>query len=118
MSKHDPEVVDDSEVLRDAFEEPEEPMNVKSGGAILGALIVAVASSVLNHLWDGSNSKESTLNATASAVAALNTKVEGLADQVKQLTEQPYVRRDEFEGRVSGLEQRVNLIERPQQQRR
>lgn len=94
-------------------------MNVKENtwsGLIIG-VTVGVVTTWCGHLMDGSKDKDVILNSTATSVAALKISVEDLGEQVKRLTEQPYVRRDEFESRVSGLEQRVGNIERDQQPR-
>lgn len=89
----------------------EEPMNVKAAGfgpALLAGLAAALGTTVINRLFD-----HTTDTTTATAIARLEVQVSGLSDQVSQLTKQPYVRREEFENRVSGLERRVDRVERP-----
>jgi len=92
-----------------------EPMNEKSasmGPAITAAIIVAVCDVGVKYMWD-----RATDASTATALAELRTNVANLSTQLTDLTRQPYVRREEYESRVSGLEQRVNYVEREQQQR-
>lgn len=85
-------------------------MNVKES-SWFPALAVGIVISVVQLYV----AKQSDRGDTLVAVA---TKVEYLTAAVKQLTEQPYVRREDLsnvEGRVSGLEQRVSIIEREEQ---
>ena len=96
-------------------------MNAKSGGwgpTIVVGVVVGGCSSVIGHWLDSGTTKETVLNNTVSALVEVKTQVANLADEVKQLREQPYVRREEFEGRVSGLDRRVSDIERNEQSRR
>ncbi len=113
---HEP--VDDSEVLREAFEEK---MNAKNGGwgpTIVVGLVVGAGSTIISHWLDSGTNKEAVLNNTVTALVEVKTQVSNLADEVKQLREQPYVRREEFESRFTGLEGRVGNIERTEQSRR
>ena len=112
---HHETAVDYSEILRESFEEP---MNNKGSGwgpSMASALIVVVVTSALNHVWDGSNDRDKTLTEAVKSIGQLETKVSDLSEQVKRLTEQPYVRRDELESRLSGFDQRISDVERGQQ---
>lgn len=77
-----------------------------TGGVIVGVL-VSVANAWMSH--DGSRN---------DTLVEVRTKVEYLTASVNKLTEQPYVRRDEFqtgvaaiEGRLTGLNGRVDQLE-------
>jgi hypothetical protein len=92
----------------------DEPLNAKGNdwvATIVGGLIVGVCVSFSNRWFSSDNDNTKTLVEVA-------TKVEYLAGQVNKLTEQPYVRRDEFESniksvqnRVTGLDERVDRLE-------
>lgn len=78
---------------------------------ITGGVIVGVLVSASNAWFSRDNSRNDTL-------VEVKTKVDYLTDSVNKLTEQPYVRRDEFqagvatlEGRLTGLDGRVNQLE-------
>lgn len=71
-----------------------------SGGVIVG-LLVSVANAWLSH----DSSRNDTL-------VEVKTKVEYLTASVNKLTEQPYVRRDEFKAGVDSLSERVTGLER------
>lgn len=77
-----------------------------TGGVIVG-VFVSAANAWMSH--DGSRN---------DTLVEVRTKVEYLTASVNKLTEQPYVRRDEFqagvatlEGRLTGLDGRVNQLE-------
>jgi len=83
----------------------EEPMNVKKDSGWFPALAVGIVISVVQLYV----AKQGDRNDTLVAVA---TKVEYLTAAVKQLTEQPYVRRDEFQSGIAGVENRVTGLEK------
>jgi hypothetical protein len=99
----------------------EEPMNVKGGdvqtsilAGVLVGLVVAAGSIGITRAVD---SRDET--ATAAAIATLTERVSALNAQVTKLTEQPYVRREEYlgvlggiENRLAGIEQRISNHER------
>lgn len=92
----------------------DEPLNAKGNdwvATIVGGLIVGICVSASNRWFSSENDNTKTLVEVA-------TKVEYLAGQVNKLTEQPYVRRDEFKSgvesiqdRVTGLDERVLRLE-------
>jgi hypothetical protein len=78
---------------------------------ITGGIIVGVLVSVVNAWFSHDSTRNDTL-------VEVRTKVEYLTTSVNKLTEQPYVRRDEFaagvstiENRLTGLDGRVNQLE-------
>lgn len=107
-----PENDDYASELRGVDED--ETLNAKGNdwvATIVGGLIVGVCVSATNRWLSADNDNTKTLVQVA-------TKVEYLAGQVNKLTEQPYVRRDEFksgiesvEDRVTGLDERVLRLE-------
>lgn len=90
-------------------------MNTKGGSGIVVGLIVALGDATFHYVMDRSKDKDLVIASTAATVVEVRTQVKDLTEQVKRLLEQPYVGRNEFEGRLSGLEQRVTDIERSQQ---
>ena len=102
-------------------------MNVKGtdvqasilSGVLVG-LIVAAGATAINHAMDNRDE-----TATAAAIATLTERVSALNAQVTKLTEQPYVRREEYlgvlggiENRLAGIEQRISNVERAALERR
>lgn len=107
----DPVPVEDdfAEQLRGDSEE-EDDMNVRhvTGiGYVVVALFVGLVPPIVARWVDHVDQTP-----TQVSLAKLEVQVSELSDQVKTLTGQPYVRRDEFEGRLSGLDQRITIIER------
>jgi hypothetical protein len=89
-------------------------MSGRPTGSIISAIIVGViltfAQVIIARSADDSGEKN-----TAEKLATLTERVSNLSDQVRKLTEQPFVRRyelDNMENRVTGLEQRVGVVER------
>jgi outer membrane murein-binding lipoprotein Lpp len=92
----------------------DEPLNAKGNdwvATIVGGLIVGVCVSFSNRWFSSDTDNTKTLVEVA-------TKVEYLAGQVNKLTEQPYVRRDEFKSgiesiqdSVAGLSDRIDRLE-------
>lgn len=83
------------------------------GQSVVTALVVGLVMVALGKLTDHHDE-----TATATSIATLTANVANLGEQVRKLTEQPYVRRDEFqagvatiENRVSGLDGRINQLE-------
>ena len=97
------------------MEEPEGIMNEKHsnlGPAIIAAIIVAGCDVGVKFMWE-----RATDTTTSAALAELRTNVANLSTQLSEFTKQPYIRRDEFESRTAGLEQRINYVEREEQLR-
>jgi hypothetical protein len=90
-------------------------MNVKGGSSVLVGLIVVLGDNAIHYFFDSSKDKDALLAHTSTTLVEVNTRVIDLTEQVKRLLEQPYVGRSEFEGRLSGLEERVSHLERTQQ---
>lgn len=90
-------------------------MNAKGGSGIVVGLIVALGDTAAHYFLDRTKDKDALLTNTATALVAVETKVEGLTKQIERLSETPYVGRTEFEGRLAGLEQRVSNVERAEQ---
>jgi hypothetical protein len=105
----------------------DEAMNVKGGdmqasilSGVLVGLVVAAGSIGISRAVD---SRDETT--TAASIATLTERVSALSTQVSKLTEQPYVRREEYlgvlggiENRLSGIEQRIGNVERAALERR
>lgn len=83
-------------------------MNVKETG-IVPAVVVGVIVTVANVYISRSVDRD---DSTTASLAELKTQVANLNSQVSKLAEQPYVRREEFEARAAGLDQRLGNIER------
>jgi hypothetical protein len=91
----------------------EEPMNVKGSdmqasilSGVLVGLVVAAGSIGISRAVD---SRDET--ATAASIATLTERVSALSTQVSKLTEQPYVRREEYLGVLGGVESRLNSFD-------
>lgn len=92
----------------------DEQLNAKGNdwvATIVGGLIVGVVVSVSDRWLSKDNDNNDTL-------VEVKTRVEYLGQQVNKLTEQPYVRREEFQSgidsvqnSVTGLEKRVDQLE-------
>ncbi len=114
MSTPQPDDYDFSEELR-GKEEPAGVMNEKHsslGPAIIAAIIVAGCDVGVKFAWE-----RATDTTTAAALAELRTNVANLSTQLSEFTKQPYIRRDEFESRLTGFDQRISYIEREEQLR-
>ena len=87
-----------------------ESMNTKAlpGMAVMAVSIVVGFVPLVIMRWLDHNDQTPTL----VAMAELKVQVASLSERVKTLTEQPYVRRDEFEERLSGFDRRIGEIER------
>lgn len=86
----------------------DEPLNAKGNdwvATIVGGLIVGVCVSASNRWFSSDNDNTKTLVEVA-------TKVEYLAAQVNKLTEQPYVRRDEFKEGLESITDKVDSMDR------
>lgn len=93
-------------------DEDAEPMNVKVDN-ILPALLVGLMVSGVNLFLSrhvDSNTKRDEL--TAAELQNLGKQVTQLNVKVDNLAGQPYVRREEFEAGLAGLDKRVGNIER------
>ena len=106
----------------DKEESFQETMNAKSSNGVVSGIIagavVALVQVVLSNFSNHTTTTDTVITGLQVQVATLTTQVTTLSSQVGKLTEQPYVRRDELEDRISGLDQRLNQLERAQQQRR
>lgn len=86
----------------------DEPLNAKGNdwvATIVGGLIVGVCVSFSNRWFSSDNDNTKTLVEVA-------TKVEYLAGQVNKLTEQPYVRRDEYKAGLESITDKVDSMDR------
>ena len=101
--------MDDGTADRSA-ENEEETMNAK------GSWIESIASALLVGVIVAGAARWGTRgDDTRDQVVALRAQVAEVVKQLDRLNEAPYVRRDEFsraENGISGLEQRVSVIER------
>lgn len=100
----------------DAEDNDEEGMNVKNPtgvGYVLIAVVAGLAPQVIMRWLDGVDKTP-----TQVALVEIKTQVANLTIQVTRLTDQPYVRRDEIESRLSGLDRRIADIERQHEQPR
>lgn len=98
----------------------DEAMNVKGGdlqGILSGVLVGLLVAAGTIGISRAVDSRDET--ATAASIATLTERVSALSAQVTKLTEQPYVRREEYlgvlggiENRLAGIEQRISNVER------
>lgn len=100
----------------DIYEEEnnEKDMNVKSTsgvGYVLIAVVAGLAPQIIMRWLDGVDKTP-----TQVALVEIKTQVANLTIQVTRLTDQPYVRRDEIESRLSGLDRRIGDLERQHEQ--